>query len=150
MCWWSLYRGDPCFEVVFGGQSIFKGVNPMCTCAKTWMFPFFLSVFHFYYIFSFLIEQWQYILSRPYHQFMTPKWLSKHATMYGLYTYKPNCLGATTECEHVLQVPLVPLGVLTSDYSHCPSITMTIAMDTMWADSRDHDPHFGISKLYCS
>jgi len=68
--------------------------------------------------------------------------------MYGSYTYKPKyleILGTTTKYEHVLQVPLVPPGVLTNNDSQCPTITMTIAMDTAWADRNDHDPSFGIS-----
>ena len=44
-----------------------------------------------------------------------------------------------------LQVQLVPPGALTNDTKNCVSVTMTIAMDTDWADNRDHDPFFGIS-----
>ncbi|XP_065892616.1 uncharacterized protein [Dysidea avara] len=65
-----------------------------------------------------------------------------------IYTYKPNYLEilAGIENQHVLQVPLVPPGVLTdNDDSKCVTVTMTIAMDTVWADSNDHDPSFGIS-----
>ena len=47
--------------------------------------------------------------------------------------------------QHVLQVTLVPPGVLTSDDSQRVTVTMTVAMDTTWADGRDHDPSFGIS-----
>jgi len=83
----------------------------------------------------------------PYHQLMTPKWLTKHATIHGSYTYKPNYLEklAGVLNQLVLQVQLVPPGVLTNDDSECLTNTMTIAMDTTWADSRDHDPRFGIS-----
>ena len=79
---------------------------------------------------------------------MTPKWLVKHATIYGSYTYKPNyleILAGTAHYQHVLQVQLVPPGVLTNDDSKCVTVTLTIAMDTVWADSRDHDPSLGIS-----
>ena len=79
---------------------------------------------------------------------MTPKWLAKHATIYGSYTYKLNYLEilAGISRQHVLQIQLVPPGVLTSDdNSKCVTVTMTIAMDTVWADSTDHDPYFGIS-----
>ena len=78
---------------------------------------------------------------------MTPKWLAKHATIHGSYTYKPNYLeilsGITN--QHVLQVQLVPPGVLTNNDHKCVTVTMTIALDTVWADSRDHDPFFGVS-----
>ena len=74
--------------------------------------------------------------------------MSKYATIHGSYTYKPNYFEilAGIENQHVLQVPLVPPGVLTdNDDSKCVTVTMTIAMDTVWADSNDHDPSFGIS-----
>ena len=71
-----------------------------------------------------------------------PKWLAKHATIHGSYIYKPIYLeifdGSTN--QHVLQVQLVPPGVLTNDDHKCVTVTMTIALDTVWADSRDHDP----------
>jgi len=78
---------------------------------------------------------------------MTPKWLTQHATIHGSYTYKPNYLEilAGVLFQLVLQVQLVPPGVLTNNDNECLTITMTIAMDTTWADSNDHDPHFGIS-----
>ena len=78
---------------------------------------------------------------------MSPKWLAKHATIHGSYTYKPNYLEilAGISSQHVLQVQLVPPGVLTNDDIKCVTVIMTIAMDTMWADSNDHDPSFGIS-----
>ena len=80
---------------------------------------------------------------------MTPKWLAKYATtIHGSYTYKPNYLEilAGTDFQHVLQVQLVPPGILTNDDdSKCVTVTMTIATDTVWADSNDHDPNFGIS-----
>ena len=79
---------------------------------------------------------------------MTPKWLAKHATIHVSYTYKPNYLeihAGTAHYQHVLQVQLVPPGVLTNDDSKCVTVTMMIAMDTVWADSRDHAPNFGIS-----
>ena len=78
---------------------------------------------------------------------MTPKWLSEHATIHGSYTYKPNYLEilAGTDLQHVLQVQLVSPSVLANDDGKCVTVTMTIAMDTVWADANDHDPHFGIS-----
>ena len=83
----------------------------------------------------------------PYHEVMTPKWLSEHATIHGSYTYKPNYLEilAGSANQHVLQVQLVPPGVLTNDDSQSLTVSMAIAMDTTWADARDHDPLFGIS-----
>jgi len=77
---------------------------------------------------------------------MSPKWLTKRATIYGSYTYKYNYLDilAGTIHQHILQVPLVPPGVL-ANHDECISVTMTIAMDTDWADRNDHDPYFGIS-----
>ena len=84
----------------------------------------------------------------PYHQLMTPKWLRKYATIHGSYTYKPNyleILAGTTDHQHVLQVQLVPPGVLTNDDSQSLTVSMTVAMDTTWADAKDHDPSFGIS-----
>jgi len=82
----------------------------------------------------------------PYHQLMTPRWLTQHATIHGSYTYKPNCLEilAGTAQQHVLQVQLVPPGTLTNDDRKCVSVTMTIALDTVWANGRDHDPFFGV------
>ena len=57
----------------------------------------------------------------------------------GSYTYKPNYLEilAGIYNQHVLQVQLVPPGVLTNDDddSKCVTVTMTIAMDTLWADA---------------
>ena len=75
---------------------------------------------------------------------MTPKWLTKHDTIHGSYTYKPNYLEILSRIinQHVLQVQLVPPGVLTNDDTECASVAMTIAMDTTWADDNDHDPHF--------
>ena len=78
---------------------------------------------------------------------MTPKWLAKYATIHGSYTYKPDYLEilAGSANQHVLQVQLVPPGALTNDDHKCATVTMTIALDTVWADSRDHDPFFGVS-----
>ena len=78
---------------------------------------------------------------------MSPKWLTKHATIYGSYAYKYNYLdilaGAATY-GHILRVPLVPPGVL-PDHGECVSVTITIAMDPIWANIRDHDPIIGVS-----
>jgi len=79
---------------------------------------------------------------------MTPKWLTKHATIHVAYTYNTNYLefpaGVTN--QHILQVPLVPPGVLTNDDCQCVTVTITVGLDTTFANSKgDHDPHFGIS-----
>ena len=82
----------------------------------------------------------------PYHQLMTPNWLSNHSTIIGQTSFNPQyleILSATVDFQHRLRVQLVPPNILTS--SHSISVTMTIAMDTTLADSGDHDPMFGIS-----
>ena len=78
---------------------------------------------------------------------MSLKWLSSYATIHGSYTYKTNYLEilAGISNQHFLQVQLIPSGVLTNDDSKCVTVTMTIALDTVWADANDHDPRFGIS-----
>ena len=82
----------------------------------------------------------------PYHQLMTPSWLSNHSTIIGPYSLNPQyleILSTNVDFQRRMQVQLVPPNILTS--THCISVTMTIAMDTTLADSRDHDPSFGIS-----
>jgi len=79
---------------------------------------------------------------------MTPKWLTKHATIDGSYTYTPKYLdipaGVAKQC--IVKVPLVPPEVLSNDERQCVTVTITVGMDTTFANSRgDHDPHFGIS-----
>jgi len=79
---------------------------------------------------------------------MTPKWLTKHATIHVTYTYNTNYLyipaGVTN--QHILEVPLVCPGALTNDDSQCVTVTITVGLDTTFADSQsDHDPQFGIS-----
>ena len=77
---------------------------------------------------------------------MTPSWLSNHSTIIGQHSFNPqylDILSTTVDFQRHLQVQLVPPNILTS--THCISVAMTIAMDTALADSRDHDPSFGIS-----
>ena len=77
---------------------------------------------------------------------MTPSWLSNHSTIIGQHSHNPQyleILSATAHFQRRLQVQLVPPNILTS--THCISVAITIAMDTALADSRDHDPSFGIS-----
>ena len=82
----------------------------------------------------------------PYHQLMTPSWLHKHSTITGTHSLNPQyleLLSSTVNHQQLLQVPLVAPNILTS--TDCISITLIIAMDTALADSKDHDPIFGIS-----
>ena len=85
----------------------------------------------------------------PYHQLMTPSWLSNHSTIIGQHSFNPQYLEILStnynyDFQKRMQVQLVPPNILTS--THCISVTMTIAMGTTLADSRkDHDPSFGIS-----
>ena len=84
----------------------------------------------------------------PYHQLMTPKWLTKHATIYGSYTYTTSYLdipGGVAQ-QRIIKVVLVPPKVISNDEDQCVTVTITIGMDATFADDRsDHDPHFGIS-----
>ena len=82
----------------------------------------------------------------PYHQLMTPSWLSNHSAIIGQHSLNPQyleILSTNVDLQRRMQVQLVPPKILTS--TDCISVTMTIAMDTVLADSRDHDPSFGIS-----
>ena len=84
----------------------------------------------------------------PYHQLMTPKWLTKHAKIHVSYTYTTNYLDipAGVANQHILEVPLVPPNVLTNAEDQCVTVTITISLDATWANGRsDHDPHFGVS-----
>jgi len=83
----------------------------------------------------------------PYQQLMTPKWLSKHATFFGSYTVQNTYLQilAGVAQQHDFRVQLVPPGILTGDDCQCVTVKITAAMDTVLADSGDHDPIFGIS-----
>ena len=77
---------------------------------------------------------------------MTPSWLKEHSTITGLYSLNPQylqLLSSTADYQQRLQVQLVAPHILTA--TDCLSVTVTIAMDTTLADSRDHDPTFGIS-----
>ena len=86
----------------------------------------------------------------PYYELMTPKWLHKNALIIGNYTLHPQYLelDPTTilkqpQLQQAIEVKLVPPGILQSTDSVV--VTVTIAMDTELANSRDHDPSFGIS-----
>ncbi|XP_065892642.1 uncharacterized protein [Dysidea avara] len=80
-----------------------------------------------------------------YHQLMTPYWLSKHAELFGSYTVHPDYLHflAGSSNERLIRVPLVPPKNLSKEDDI--TVTITVAMDTVWADANVHDPVFGIS-----
>jgi len=78
---------------------------------------------------------------------MTPKWIQNYSTITGPHVLHPHYfeISRTTgvNWQQALQVQLVPPGILATTDS--VTITITVAMDTVLADSTDHDPLFGIS-----
>lgn len=78
---------------------------------------------------------------------MTPKWIHKHSTITGPHALYPKyfeILPTTGDnWQRALQVGLVSPGILTS--TDDVTITITAALDTVLADSTDHDPSFGVS-----
>ena len=77
---------------------------------------------------------------------MTPSWLKEHSTITGSHSFNPRyleLLPSTAYLQQRLQVQLVAPNILTT--TDCVSVTITVAMNTTLADSRDHDPLFGIS-----
>ena len=78
----------------------------------------------------------------PYHQLTTPQWIQNYSTITGLYALHPQyfeILPTTGDLwQLALQVQLIPPGILTATDS--VTVTITVAMDTVLADSRDHDP----------
>ena len=76
---------------------------------------------------------------------MTPDWLYKHSTITKPFTVQPKYLEilAGTAHERLIQAELIAPNILTATDSVV--VTLTIAMDTVLADSADHDPTFGIS-----
>ena len=91
------------------------------------------------------IMHFHYFQAVYYHQLMTPYWLSKHAEISGSYTVRPDYLEILSgfTYQRVIRVQLVPPKTLSKEDD--VTITITVAMDTTWADSNDHDPIFGIS-----
>ena len=77
---------------------------------------------------------------------MTPDWLYKRSTITKPFTvyrkYLEILAGGKTH-ERTIQAELIAPNILTATDS--VSVTLTIAMDTAFADSGDHDPTFGIS-----
>ena len=76
---------------------------------------------------------------------MIPDWLCKHSTITKPFTVYPKYLEtfAGTANERLIQTELIAPNILTTTDS--VTVTLTIAMDTVLADSADHDPIFGIS-----
>ena len=83
----------------------------------------------------------------PYRQLMTPQWIKDNAVIAGRYNLDPQYyeISATTGPYYqlALQIPLVSAGILKPNDS--VSVTIILAMDTAWADGRDHDFRCGIS-----
>ena len=77
---------------------------------------------------------------------MTPDWLYKHSTITKPFTVQPNYLeflAGNANGERLIQAELIAPNILTATDSVV--VTLTVAMDTVLADSGDHDPVFGIS-----
>ena len=77
---------------------------------------------------------------------MTPDWLYKHSTVTKPFTAYPKyleILAGKDSFERLIQAELIAPNILRATDS--VAITLTIAMDTVLADSGDHDPIFGIS-----
>ena len=77
---------------------------------------------------------------------MTPDWLYKYATVTRPFTAHPEYLeipSGNNDYERLIQAELIAPNILTATDSVV--VTLTVAMDTVLADSSDHDPIFGIS-----
>ena len=77
---------------------------------------------------------------------MTPYWLYKHATITKPFTVQPKyleILSGKAYNERLIQAELIAPNILSTTDSVV--VTLTVAMDTVLADSSDHDPTFGIS-----
>ena len=77
---------------------------------------------------------------------MTPDWLYKHSTITKPFTVQPKyleILAGNNEYERLIQAELIAPNILTVTDSVV--VTLTVAMDTVLADSSDHDPSFGVS-----
>ena len=77
---------------------------------------------------------------------MTPEWLYKYSTVTKPFTVYPKYLeipAGKVSFERLIQAELIAPNILTVTDS--VAVKLTIAMDTVLADSRDHDPIFGIS-----
>ena len=76
---------------------------------------------------------------------MTPYWLYKYSTVTRPFTAHLEYLEiqSGTTRERLIQTELIAPNILTATDSVV--VTLIIAMDTVLADSSDHDPIFGIS-----
>ena len=77
---------------------------------------------------------------------MTPEWLYKYSTVTKPFTVYPEYLeipAGKISHERLIQAELIAPDILTTTDSVV--VKLTIAMDTVLADSSDHDPIFGIS-----
>ena len=78
---------------------------------------------------------------------MIPDWLYNHSIINETYfTVQPTyleILAGNNDFERLIQAELIAPNVLTTTDSVV--VTLTVAMDTVLADSSDHDPTFGIS-----
>ena len=77
---------------------------------------------------------------------MTPDWLYQYATVTRPFTAHLKyleLLSGKNVYERLIQAELIAPNILTATDSVV--VTLTIAMDTVLADSADHDPIFGIS-----
>ena len=77
---------------------------------------------------------------------MTPDWLYRHSAITKPFTVQPKyleILAGKANYEHLIQAELIaPNNLTTTDNV---VVTLAVAMDTVLADSGDHDPVFGIS-----
>ena len=78
---------------------------------------------------------------------MIPDWLYNHSIINETYfTVQPTyleILAGNNDFERLIQAELISPNILTATDSVV--VILTIAMDTVLADSSDHDPIFGIS-----
>ena len=77
---------------------------------------------------------------------MIPDWLYKHSTITKPFTVLLEyleILAGKTAYERLIQAELIAPNILTATDSVV--VTLTAAMDTVLADSGDHDPVFGVS-----
>ena len=83
----------------------------------------------------------------PYHRVMTPKWIHNNAAISGPHALYPQYFeiipttGASD--QRALQVELVAPNILKSTDSI--TVTVTAAVDVLYASSNKHDFPFGIS-----
>ena len=76
---------------------------------------------------------------------MTPDWLYKHSTITTPYAVYPKYLeifAGGKNHEYTIQAELIAPNILTATDS--VAVKLTVAMETILADSNDHDPVFGI------